>query len=243
MKIALSRLNTTILSWLANQLITDSEPEKYPFIKDHPLLIALQTTYARYNVLFGKESYSGKGKLVAKANIVQNNAFNGMKFCVYGLTKVDGNSLQADAKDVYSVFKLVGISLSRNKYMAKSTGLAKLIDILERPENTLKIERLHLAEVFNLLKMAHLNFENLALEQISANAKLRQMGTASAFRKDMEAAIHNYLAMAAAMKEFDGWDKFYALLNESVKGARNAHRSRKNKPDDDAAFNNLIPEE
>lgn len=224
MKIALSRLNTGTLSCLAGQLVTDSKPETYTFIKDHPLLTTLQTTYARFNVVIDKQSYSGKGKLVAKANIARNNAFNCMKHCLSGLAKVDGNSLQADANDLYSIFKSAGLNINQHKYMTKSTELGKLIEVLEQPENALKIEHVHMTEIFGILKAANISFEKLALEQMGDNAKLRQMGTASALRKDLETTIHNYLSLVTAMKEVDGWKKLYMLLNEHVKKARNSHR-------------------
>jgi len=225
MKIALSRLSVSSLSWLAYQLILESKAEAtYPFLKNHPLLTALQTTYDRYQVVYGKQSYSGKGKLVAKANLVQNDAFNGMKFCVYGLTKVGGNSLQTDANDLYSLFKDAGISLSRHKYWTKTAELGKLIEKLDKPENKAKIERVHLTEVFEILKAAFLDFDRLSLEQIDANSKLRLMGTASGLRKELENAIHNYLTLATAMKEFDGWKKLYGIFNEYVKSIRNSNR-------------------
>lgn len=224
MKIALSRLRTSTLSWLANELITESNPDKYPFIKDNPLLRNLQTTYNEYQQVFGKKSYSGKGKLVAQANLVQNDAYNGMKFCIYGLTRVSGNSLQADANDLYHLFKIAGVSLSRRGYMTKSTKLSKLIETLEQPDNKAKIERIHLTEVFEILKAAYLNFENLSLDQISANAQLRRIGTASGLRKKLEKAIHYYLTTVTAMSEFDEWKHFYLLLDEHVKSARNSHR-------------------
>ncbi len=225
MKIALSRLSVSSLSWLAYQLILESKTETaYPFLKDHPLLTTLQTTYNRHQIVYGKQSYSGKGKLVAKANLVQNDAFNGMKFCIYGLTKVGGNSLQADAKDLYHLFKDAGISLSRHKYWTKTAELSKLIQKLDKPENKEKIERVHLTEVFEMLKTAFLDFDRLSLEQADANSKLRLMGTASGLRKELENAIHNYLALATAMKEFDGWKKLCGTFNELVKSIRDTNQ-------------------
>jgi len=227
MKIALSRLSTSTLSWLADQIITDSKSEKFPFIENHPLLTALQATYVRYDAVFGKQSYSGQGKIVAAANVRQNDAFNGMKFCLYGMSKVSGNSMQTDAKDLYKIFKSAGVSLTRHKYMTKSAELVKLIEALDKPENATKIERVHLTEIFGILKAAYINFEKLSLEQAGANAKLRLMGTASALRKELERDVHNYLSVLTAMKQQEGWSKLYMLLNEIVKSARNSHRKGK----------------
>jgi len=41
------------------------------------------------------------------------------------------------------------------------------------------------------------------------------------------------------MKEFDGWEALYGVLNEFVKSVRNSHRKRKNT---DESTENATPE-
>jgi len=239
MKITLSRLSVTSLAWLASETINESESEKYSIAKDHPLLQNLKTEYARYFEVFDKRTFSGKGKLVAKANVRRNNAFIGLKFCIYGLTKVEESTLQQDAIALYKIFKYFGLDLNRENYMAKSASLSKLIETLSEPENLQRIERIHLTEIFGLMSAAQANFENLALEQIAANAQLRMMESATSLRGNLELALGNYFKLVTAMKEFDGWEALYGVLNEFVKSVRNSHRKRKNT---DESTENVTPE-
>jgi len=227
MKITLSRLNVKSLAWLAGTTIEESMTEKYSIAKDHPLLINLKKEYDSYYEVFDKKTYSGKGKLVAKANVRRNEAFIGLKFCIYGLTKVEGNTLQQDAVDLYGIFKRFGLDLNRKNYLTKSAMLSKLIEELSMPENRLKIERIHLTEIFGLLSTAQDNFENIALEQISANAQLRMMESATSLRGNLEMTLGNYFKVVTAMKEFDGWDDLYLMLNEYVKSVRHTQRAKK----------------
>jgi len=232
MKIELSRLSISILSWLASQIIDESKQENHPMVKDHALLKALETTYEGYFAVYGKKNYSGKGKLVAKASVLRDEAFVGLKFCIYGQTKVSSNSLLSDATDQYKIFKHLGLDLNRQNYSSKAALFSKLIEMLDLPENNAKIKNLHLTELFEILKTTHLNFDKLYFEQIDANAKLRGMETASALRSDLEIAIRNYLNLITAMKQFEGWRNLHAVLNEYVKSARNSHRKRKDKSEE-----------
>ena len=231
MKIALSRLSVRTLEWLAGITVEESLNEKYTVVKDHPLLLNLKKEYELYYGVFGKKAYSGKGKLVAKTDKKRNEAFIGLKFCIYGLTKVEGSSMQTDAVDLYNIFKHFGLDLYRKKYMTKSSLLLKMVEELSKPENQQKIERIHLSEIFGLFSQANIDFENMVLEQISADAKLRGMESASSLRGNLEKALGNYYFVVEAMKKFEGWEHLHAMLNEYVKSARNSRRKRKEKTD------------
>jgi len=227
MKIALSRISTKTLATLVKRIIDESALDSHEVVKGHKLLTALITAYADYDLVYAKPTYSGKGKLVADANTLRDEAFVGMKFCIYGHTKIRNNSLLNDAKDLYQIFKQQGLDINLSNYSGKTAQLTKLIEILEIPENAIKIANLHLMEIFGILKTAQSGFENLVLEQTNANAKLRMIGTASLSRADLEKALHNYLSLVTAMKQLDGWDELYLALNEYVKSARNSQRTGK----------------
>ncbi|MHB9141085.1 MAG: DUF6261 family protein [Paludibacter sp.] len=226
MKITLQRLSVGNLATLADRTITESLNEKYVIVKDHPLLISLQTQYEHYFEVFDKKAYSGKGKLVAKADYQRDEAFLGMKNCIYGLTRVIGNSMQQDAMDVYGIFKRFGLDLPRKSYMAKSGTLPKLIETLNEPLNKQKIENMHLTEIFELLSAAQTNFEKMEDEQITANAQLRLMESASSLRGNLEMALGNYFKVVTAMRQLEGWDDLYGILNEYVKASKNSHRKK-----------------
>ncbi|WP_291878682.1 hypothetical protein [Chryseobacterium sp.] len=46
MKISLTKLSTKDLATLAQRIISSSQSGKYPVITNHPLVAALQTSYA-----------------------------------------------------------------------------------------------------------------------------------------------------------------------------------------------------
>lgn len=49
MKISLVRLNTKDLATLAQRIISNAQSGKYPVISNHPLVSAIQTSYAAYD--------------------------------------------------------------------------------------------------------------------------------------------------------------------------------------------------
>ena len=232
MRISLSRLSVTSLSALVDRVIRESKLEKHPVVKDDALLTALENLFEGYDAVFGKRKYSGVGKLVASADLRRNEAFVGMKFCVYGLTKVSGHSLYADATELYKLFKHIGLGLDQYNYSEKSALLSKLVERMDLPENAQLIEATHLTEIYGILKAAQINFEGMIYQQIAANSKLRQLKTASSLRRELEMALHNYLALVTAMKQLPGWKELYLIMNEFVKAARNSHRPRKDTPEE-----------
>ncbi len=241
MRISLQRLSVGVLATLADQTITESVNEKYAVVKDNPLLEKLQAEYKRYFDVFGKKAYSGLGKKLAKADKRRNNAFIGMKFCVYGLTKMEGCNMQQDAVDLYKEFKWVGLDLNRKKYFDKSGKLDELIIILNKPEYQQKIANTNLTEVYGLLSAAQADFMKTEDEQITANTKLRMMESASSLRGNLQTALGNYFRVVTAMKEIEGWDKLYGNLNEFAKSARLSHRMSRKHKEETETNPDLIP--
>ena len=234
MKITLQRVSVGSLATLADRTITESLNEKYTIVKDHPLLVNLQAEYKRYIEVFDKKTYSGIGKKLAKVDKRRNNAFIGMKFCIYGLTKMEGSSMQEDAVNLYREFKRAGLDLNRKRYFEKSGWLDVIIEAFNKPEYQQKIVHLNLTEVFGLLSGAHADFLKTDDEQRTANAKLRMMESASSLRGNLEAALSNYFKVVTAMKDMEGWSHLYGILNEFVKASKNSHRKKKETTDPQA---------
>ena len=106
--------------------------------------------------------------------------------------------------------------------------MKKLIEELEKPETLTKLSTLNLETIFNQLKTAQTDFETIYAEQAEANADLRQLPSASAIRKNLEAALKNYLNLLTAMKNVENWKLIYADINEIVKAAKNSTLTVKN---------------
>lgn len=79
MKISLVRLNTKDLATLAQRIIANIQSGKYPVIANHPLTTTLQNSYAEYDKVYTKQSYSGKGEDVATADHSRDVAYATLK--------------------------------------------------------------------------------------------------------------------------------------------------------------------
>ena len=230
MKISFVRLTTETLATLGKRVLAISANELSPEIQSHPLLQALAAANADYSAVFDKSTYSGKGNLVAEADVLRDNLYRGMRNSLFGLTKMNGLSTQHDAIDLYSFFEKHGLDLDHYSYGDQTSHMDKLIEDLEKPENKVKISNTHLTESYELMKSAQFNFEKLFSEQMGANAELRKQESASSIRQHLEIALRNYLNVVTAMRKVTGWDDAYTKLNEAVKAARNSRINGKDVP-------------
>ena len=98
--------------------------------------------------------------------------------------------------------------------------MKKLIEDLEKQENSQKLNALSLLPAFNEMKSKQQAFEEIFSEQASANATLRQMKSASAIRRDLEKQLKSFLNLITAMKDIPDWKILYADFNELVKAAK-----------------------
>ena len=222
MKINLSRINTKNLATLAQRLINSSKTGEYTIVDGHPLLLALETSYNDYDAIYTKQTYSGKGKEVAQADKERDMAFANMKAFLNGYRKLNSMKNYQDAEELYAVFKKFGLRLDIMSYSAQSAQLKKLIEELEKPENTLRIKNLLLVPAFTELKTKHDAFEVLYAEQAEANADLRNLPSATSVRKNLEKALRAYINLITAMKDLPDWSILYHELNEIVKAAKNS---------------------
>lgn len=231
MKISLSGLSTKNLATLAQRTINSSKTGNYTIVANHPLLLALETLYATYDDVYGKLTYSGKGKEVAAADAVRDVAFRNMKAFLNGYRKLPSAPNQKDAEDLYRIFKTHGLQIDRMSYSAQTAQMKKLIEELMRSENATKINALSLGTAFTELNDAQEDFEDLFADQAEANADLRQMQSATGIRHQLEKALRAYLGLLTAMKDVEEWSKLYADVKEVVKAAKNSSQEPENKDD------------
>ena len=227
MKISFVRLSIDSLGALAKRALEISAKAAYTVVLNHPLLLVLITAYNDFFAVFDKKTYSGDGLLVAKANLLRDDFFKGMKNSLSGLSKMKGLTTQQDAIDLYAVFETHGLDLYRYSYGDQTIHFDKLIEDLDKPANMAKIERVHLTEPYNLMKSAHTDFVSIIGEQTGANTELRLMESATSLRDNLETALRNYFNVVTAMKDVDGWKELYVELNEAVKAAKNSNNPGK----------------
>jgi len=225
MKINLGHLSTKNLATLAQRVISISKAVFHPVVKDHVLLTEVESAYADFDAVYTKSTYSGKGPVVAEADARRDEPFEGFKSLLFGYAKINGCSLQQDAKDLYGIFESFGLDLDRYSYSEQTAQMVKLIQELDKPVNVSRIVRLNITEPFEIMKSAQSAFEKIFGEQAKANAELRQMESATSLRKNLETSLRNYFAIVVAMKALDGWKELYAELSEVVKSAKNSTQS------------------
>jgi hypothetical protein len=221
MKITLTHLSTSNLNTLAERTITTSEKTEYVVVKDHPLLVILKTVQAKYFAVYGKQTFSGMGNDVVQADALRDASFSGIKGVLLGFSKVKGYEFQQEAKDLYAIFEQRGLDLDTYSYADETTEMDKLIVELDTPANLAKLAHMNLTVPFGLMKTAQTAFKAVYLSQVSANAQLRKMESATSLRNNLERALRNYLNVVEAMKSMDGWTDLYLELSEIVRAARN----------------------
>ena len=227
MKIALTELSTKDLATLAQRIISNTQSGKYPVITNHPILEALEASYAEYDKVYTKQIYSGKGVDVATADQERDIAYRNLKAFLNGYRKLSTAKNYQAAEELYMVFKSFGLNIDRLSYSSQTAQMKKLIEQLETPENKQKISLLALENAFAEMKGKQETFESLFADQAVANADLRQMTSASAIRKDLEKNLKSYFNLLTAMKDVSEWELFYNDTNELVKAAKNSSLGKK----------------
>ena len=222
MKISLQRVSTKNLATLAHRVIEASKTGKTQLGQQHPMLMDLEEKYRAYDEVYTKQTFSGKGKSVAEADEARDKAFSSLKNFLWGYRQVSSVPNADQAGELYEVIKLFGTDIDRLSYSAQSAQMKKLIEELDKPENTIKINVLSLSTAFMELKTKHQHFEQLYTEQAEANANLRKMPSATAIRRDLEKSLKSYLDLISIMKTQPDWADFYQEVNELVKSARNS---------------------
>lgn len=223
MKITLRKLSTKDLATLSQRVISTSESGKYPVINNHPLLKEVKAKYADYDSVYTKMSFSGKGNDVASLDRERDLAFSTIKAFLSGYRKMLTLPNYQFADDLYKIFKQFGLDLDRMSYSSQTAQMKKLIEELDKPENTTKITALSITAAFTDMKTKQTAFETLFAEQATANADLRNMKSASGIRKDLEKSLKSFLNLITAMKDVPDWKLFYADTNELVKAAKNSN--------------------
>jgi len=221
MKISLQRLSTKDLATLTQRILELSNSGKYAILNNHPLVTELAAKYADYDLVYTKQTFSGKGKDVATADGERDRAFSSLKAFLDGYRQLSSAPNFQAAEDLYQVFVEFGLDLDRMSYSSQTAQMKKLIEALELPENAQKLASLSVSTAFTEMKSKHHNFETIFSEQTNANAGLRQMASASSIRRDLGQILKAFLNLLTAMNNATDWKNVYAEVYELIKAAKN----------------------
>jgi len=222
MKITLRKLSTKDLATLAQRTINTSDSGNYPVIDGHPLLAELKLMYADYDAVYTKMTFSGKGNDVATKDNERDLAYTTLKAFLNSYRKMVTLAGYQSAEDLYQIFRQFGLTLDRMSYSSQTAQMKKLIEELEKPENSQKLKDLKLTAAFEDMKNRQTAFETVFAQQAGANADLRNQKSASGIRKDLEKTLKSFFGLLTAMKDVTDWQLFYNDVNELVKAAKNS---------------------
>ena len=217
---ALNRISTVALAALAEDVIKASKEGKHIISEISPLLSALEQEYNTYKDAFVKQTYSGKGKELAKLDEERDDVFSQMRNYLKAFSEAKFVPHHEEAKELYEILKQHDLGLDRKSYAEETALLKKLIESLNDPNNQSKLRAVGLDMTYEELKRKQMDFERLYSEQIEANAELRMEKSASALRKDLENTLRNYLKYIDAMKSVPNYKELYYELNELLKKER-----------------------
>lgn len=222
MKINLGQLSTKNLATLAERLINSSKSGKYVIIENHPLLLSLENSYANYDAVYTKSTFSGKGKDVAQLDKERDFLFSSLKIYLSSHRKVVSLPHYEESAKLYEIFRKYGLNLDRLSYSEETAQLKKLIEELDKEVNQNYMSNLNLSTAYDELKAKQEEFELTFALQAEANADLRKLSSASSSRKELEIKLRAYINLITAMKNVPDWSNLYLDLNEIVKAAKNS---------------------
>ena len=221
MKITLSTLSTKALATFTERTINSSKSGKYTVVENQPLLKKVVDEFNIYKQVYGKLTYSGKGKDVAKLDEERDAAFSAFRNylkAAAGLQKAPGHT---EAVAIYDIFKNFGDGITSMNYAEETAQLHKLFMELDKPEVAAKLETMNMAEVYAGIKQKQQDFEASYATQAEANTDLRSLPSATAIRTRLEKAVRKYLDLLTSMRDEEGWEKIYLEISEIAKGVKN----------------------
>ena len=224
MEISLSKLSTKDLATLSVRVITISDKAEYAFVSNHPLLQNVKTSYADYDKVYVKDTFSGLGVDVKAAKKVVGTIFDGIKTNLYGNIKDPESVSYQFSKDLYAVLEKHGLHLHKYNNSSQPAQMTKFIEEMELPENQTRLEAVHLSDNFNRLKIAQNNFLRMYNEEVKINAQLRDIPSASSIRSVLELSLRKYFNLMSAMENVEDWKSIYKELDEVVKAARKTYQ-------------------
>lgn len=214
LKKGFTRLTNEALANLASatiKIVTDTNNKTFT---ENAVFTPIQEAYDAYRRVLNKETYSGMGTEIAQKDARRDNMYLGLKEIVTGMSRFSREvSKYRDAEKLLPVFKKYG-TMNKKTYSQQSAALTSFCNDMAKEENATIVGALGLTEALTHLRNMNTNFGYSYVEQVSANADLRQKKTAVELRKPLEDALKQFYTLAEAMKNVAAWQKMYADLSE-----------------------------
>lgn len=220
MKVNYRQLSTKDLAALAERVIQTAKQSEISEVQNHLFLKKLESSYTPYYEVVSKQTFSGKGQSVAKADKERDQAFRSLKKFLEGYIQLDSAPNNIDAIALFEEFKLYGLKIDKLSYAEQTIQLGKLIQALTTSENQERIKNLSIETAFEQLKKSHQNFIEIFDQQAQANSELREIKSATELRKKLEKDLRRFLDLVTLMFDAEQWIPLYNKLNEFVKAAK-----------------------
>lgn len=220
MNYAYSKLNIKELFTLVERIIHLSKKEKFQNqTATHPLFLELEKQFTRYQKSYAQTTFSGKGELLFETDQKRDLLFKALKQQIYAISQVKELANAQVASELLIILKKVG-RLDKLSYAEESTQLNICLQELSVKANADKLRKLHLFELYELLKNTQTEFERLYAKQTEAKAKQQAQLSATALKKDLIGALKNYVSLLDIMQKQTEWADLFAEVNESIKSVQ-----------------------
>lgn len=229
MKIGLAKLSTRELAVLSEQIIRATKASQAEEAKNSVFLRELDEVYTEYAEVITKATYSGKGVSVAQINKNRMLSLRAFKTIIEGFSKVEATPQFEDAKRIQELLNSYGTAFDRLGYAEQTAVINRLLKDLDTPAFLVKLQKMSLEPLFNLLKQQQELFKKVYEEQAEANTELRKIKSASNMRREMEKALKRFLDYTTLMMNNPAWQPLYYLLNEYVKAGKRMINSKEDK--------------
>lgn len=227
-----TQFSVATLGTIADRFIAIAQLNANTAVVASPLFTVLKESYAAFEPLLKKQSFSGMGARVAELDLQRDRNFSAVKRLLSGFSNYETTRGEA-ARALLEHFDLVSEAIHVS-YTEEDALLDKLEALLSTEQAQKQIVAVGIAEEINLLFDLHHAFKAACLDQADANSDLRQQTSATALRRDLEDALRAFYLFVIAMKKVAPWKDIHADLTEVVKSARATLRKKTAaQPDED----------
>lgn len=235
LRIAYSKLSTKVLGNLSNRSLEVISPAYQSGVLQHnPIVEVLTAKNKDYQDVVIKQTYSGLGDPVAKADMLRDKLFRNLRRMLQGMAAFGHTSKSKAAEALLTVFEETG-DINNLSYADENMVIRTLIKRLDEPENMGHLSTAVVKDEYEALRLAQEAFEKVSAEQTDANSALRQKMSASSARRELELALRNVFSLVSAMKDVAGWGDLYHDLDELLKEARQSNRKPKKEVPEEGA--------
>ncbi|MDR0765576.1 MAG: DUF6261 family protein [Odoribacteraceae bacterium] len=217
LKKTFSRLTTEALATLVSEtikIVTDTSDATFTA---HPLFTEIIPLYDDYFSVLNKSTFSGMGRELVEIDKRRDEMYRGIRDIFRGQARFkDLLPEGTTATELLPLFNEVERvrKMSARTYAEETAAIEYLCTRLFESDNAGKVASLGLTSQCTMLQETNREFSEAYLRQVSANAAIRQRGTATGKRGALEAAMKDFYMLVASMKDIEPWPALHATLEE-----------------------------